>query len=431
MKSDWMLLGNNCRFSMDSSVTGLNNNVVVCGGSGSGKTMSVTEPRLLETKNQSLIVTVTKRRIVEKYMDVFKQRGYEVLDLNLSEPEKSTIAFDPLAGLTEESDIHHLAKCIVQENDERIGKDPFWNNAAISLLCAEIGYLRFKNPKATLAEVLDFNDKLMLIPAPRNSDSYYTPLDEDFEWLEKEAPKHYAALCWKSFRVLPQTTAGSVSGILNTALSSMFTTKVRDMMARGEAVDIERLASVKTVLFITSSAVNPALHRFVNVFYSRAFARLFEFAEKQPDGKLPIPVQVICDDFATGSRVADFPEYISIFREKQLSVMLLIQSESQLKNMYGDRNATTIIDNCDTYLYMGGMDLETANAVNCRIDSSIEEVLEMPIGQMYVFRRGCHPQLTTRYDILQDERYRKITAHYEEMVQRKLAEEEKHRKPKL
>ena len=131
------------------------------------------------------------------------------------------------------------------------------------------------------------------------------------------------------------------------------------MISSKDKVEFEEIANRKTVLFITTSAVNPSLNCYTNMCFSQMFKQLFEYAESLPSGKLPIPVSVFADDFATSSRILNFPEYISIFREKQISVMLLLQSEAQLERMYGYEDAVTIIDNCDTYVYMGGMNLKT------------------------------------------------------------------------
>ena len=110
-------------------------------------------------------------------------------------------------------------------------------------------------------------------------------------------------------------------------------------------------------------------------------------------------VQVICDDFATGCKVPEFQELISIFREKRIGVTLLIQSESQLAAMYGAKNAITIINNCDTYVYLGGMDLKTSENISKRLNIPLHEVLNMPIGREYVFRRGQEPIKTERYSL--------------------------------
>jgi type IV secretory pathway TraG/TraD family ATPase VirD4 len=129
------------------------------------------------------------------------------------------------------------------------------------------------------------------------------------------------------------------------------------------------------------------------------FKTLFEKAEETENGKLPYPVQIICDDFATGCKVPNFQELISIFREKRIGVTLLIQSESQLDAMYERRNAITIVNNCDTYVYLGGMDLKTCESISKRIDIPCNEVLNMPIGKEYVFRRGQGPIITERYSL--------------------------------
>jgi len=191
---------------------------------------------------------------------------------------------------------------------------------------------------------------------------------------------------------------------------------LRKMIASKNRVDFERLADHKTILFITTSAVNPVLNCFINMFYAQMFKQLFEYAESLPSGKLPIPVSVLADDFATGSRILNFPEYISIFREKQISVMLLLQSEAQLERMYGYEDAVTIIDNCDTYVYMGGMNLKTCRSISERLNMPLEDVLYMPLGQEVIFRRGQRPILTQRYNILQDKEYQRITQEYEKRL---------------
>ena len=218
--------------------------------------------------------------------------------------------------------------------------------------------------------------------------------------------------CWKSFKNLPIKTAGCVFGTLNTTIDTIFSPELRKMMATKKKVDFEQMATKKTILFVTTSAVNPALHCFVNMFYAQAFKQLFEYAENRPDGVLPIPVHVLCDDFATGSRVLNFPEYISIFREKGISVTLLLQSESQLEQMYGTDNATTIINNCDSYIYLGGMDLRTAQNISLRLNAPLDEVLYMSIGQEVLFRRGQRPIITRRYDIQKNDIYQKVTKDY-------------------
>ena len=411
MEKERVILGENCCYSSDCNETGLNNNIIVCGGSGSGKTMSISEPRLLETKTSSLISTVTKRRIVTKYMPLFKERGYNVLDLNFVNPIESTCSYDPLKYVASYSDITFLAKSIVKADPQkdRSSADPYWDEAAISLLSAEIAYILMTNDKATFADVLELHDSLTI---DEGGSTIRTSLDDQFDYMASEYPTCFAVSCWKSFKSLPIKTAGCVFGTLNTTIDTIFSPELREMMVTKPLVDFELMATEKTILFVTTSAVNPALHCFVNMFYAQAFKQLFEYAESSQNGVLPVPVHVLCDDFATGGRVLNFAEYISIFREKRISVTLLLQSESQLEQMYGTGNATTIINNCDSYIYLGGMDIKTAQNISLRLNVPIDEVLYMPIGQEIIFRRGQRPIITRRYDIQKDELYKRITNDY-------------------
>ena len=217
-----------------------------------------------------------------------------------------------------------------------------------------------------------------------------TSYDRQFELLELADPSCFAVRCWKSFQQLPIRTSSCVFGALNTTIDSVFGKEIRTMFCKEKKVNFEHLASGKTLLFVTTSPVNPALNCVINLFYGHAFKELFEFAEDRPDGKLPVPVHLLADDFATGCPVPLFDEYISIFREKQISVTLLIQSESQLQALYGDR-AVTIINNCDSYVFMGSMDLQTARNISLRADLPLEEVLYMPVGRQILFRRGQKP----------------------------------------
>ena len=181
-------------------------------------------------------------------------------------------------------------------------------------------------------------------------------------------------------------------------------------------IDYERLAQNRTALFVTSSPVNPSLHCFINMFYAHTFKQLFEFAEEQPDGKLPIPVHLLADDFGTGCPVPLFDQYISIFREKQISVTIVIQSESQLYSLYGSNEATTIINNCDSYVFFGSNDLYTAKNISIRANKTIDECLHMKVGTEILFRRGDKPKIGKRYNIFKNDIYRKVTEEYQQYI---------------
>lgn len=412
MKKEMMILGENCAFSLDSHETGLNNNVLVVGGSGSGKTYSVVEPALLNSSASSVVVTVTKRRIVDRYRPALEKQGYITREINFAFPAKSDVSYDPLAYLHSYSDISDLAQAIMNANPrkEKSHADPYWDEAASSLLAAEIAYVMSTKKDATFADVLEFNERLDLREA---ESGIVTTLDDDFEKLGKADPKNFAVNCWKTFRALPRTTAGCVFSVMNTTLDKLFTDDIRRMIAKKPSVDVLQMGRERTALFVVTSAVNPSLNMLISLFYAQVFKSLFEHAEKLENGCLEVPVRIICDDFATGGRIPDFQDYISVFREKGMSVMLLLQSESQLISLYGENEATTIINNCDTYVYMGGMDLHTAKSVGERLNAPLDEVLWMPVGREIVFRRGQKPVRTMRYHILEDEKYKRLDTNKE------------------
>lgn len=415
--ADQVILGDgeSCVFSTDCNQTGLNNNILVVGGSGSGKTMSIAEPFLLETFRRSIITTVTKRRIVNKYSPLLRSRGYDVWDLDFVHPERGNVAYDPLDYISSYPDITFVARSIVMANPkkEHSNADPYWDEAATSLLAALISYVLMTKDNANFDDVLQMLDNMSF---EESSGQIRTNYDRKFEFLEEKDASNFAVSNWKSFRKLPIKTASCVFGTLNTTVDSVFSPDLRSMFCMKKKVDFERLASKRTALFVTSSPVNPALNCFINMFYGHAFKQLFEFGEEQADGMLPIPVHLLADDFATGCPVPLFDQYISIFREKQISVTLLVQAESQLSSLYTSEQATTIINNCDTYVFMGTNDLATAQNISLRVNKPLEDVLHMKIGNQILFRRGSKPKIGKRYNILENENYRQVTVVYEKSI---------------
>lgn len=419
-ETDRLILGDgdHCIFSSDSKKTGLNNNILVIGTSGCGKTVSIMEPRFLETYCKSLIATVTKRRIVKKYSMLMKKRGYKVWDLNFVHPAVGNCGFDPLLYVASYNDIRFLARSIVLANPQKTksNADPYWDDGAVSLLCAEISYMLMTKKNPTFADVLDFHSKLIF---EEKNGVISTNYDRKFEYLAERDPSCFAVSCWKSFKQLPIKTASCIFSALNTTIDTIFTPELKEMFRMRRIVDFEKLASEKVVLFVTTSPVNPSLNSFVSMFYGTMFKDLFEFAESQPDGRLPVPVDVLCDDFATGCPVNMFEQYVSIFREKGLSATILIQSESQLSSLYERDKATTIINNMDTIVFLGSMDLETGRSISMRANRPLEDILYMPIGSEIIFRRGMKPIFTKRYNIFENDMYKQATEEYEQYVSRK------------
>lgn len=418
MKNDVMILGQNAVYSCDTNSTGLNNNVLVVAGTGCGKTMSIMEARLLTTTESSLVVTCTKRQLVDKYTEYFQKLGYEVGEINFCKPQLSTQSYDPMAYVKSYQDIVFLAQSIIKADPQKktaTHVDPYWDQAACTLLSALIAKTMMEKKKANFNDVLECFDRIHLQEA-NSSSAIETGLEEEFCSIARKHPNCFAVTNWNNFISLPIRTAGCVYSTLASTISAIFTPELRKMMCLPNKADFRSLASRKSVLFVTTSAVNPALHSFIATFYGQLFKQLFEYGEEQPDGRLPIDVTVLADEFAVGAPVPNIGQLISVFRAKGISTVLLIQSESQLISLYGEADATTIINNSDTYIFMGGNDLTTAQNISKRVDKPLQDVLYLPLGREYICRRGTRPVETQRYDILNNKKYQEVTKAYENRI---------------
>lgn len=411
-----IFLGKGREYSTDPAVTGINNNIVVVGGSGSGKTMSVMEMKLLRPSLRSMIVNVSKRKLIWKYTRYFQEKGFDVKCLDMSKPMNGDVSFDPLHyihGLDDSIGIQNLAESIVcaRENSRAVN-EAFWDMCAMHLLMAEIYYVMTLDRHATLADVLKYHDDLHIEEDTKNY-GFTTNHDADFAALPQNNP---AIPCWNTFRQAPFTTASSIYVSLNSPLQTMFPASYRKSMQAKPQIDACSMAEHPSILFVYTSPVNKELHTVANLFMSFAIQDLYNFAESRRSGTLPVPIDLVFDDFACGSKVRKFPELISIFREKGISTTIMLQSEDQLSAMYGAADARIILDNCDTYLYMGGMNAGNASNVAWRCNLPAEVILALKIGKEVLFRRGETPQVLDRYDITNDPEYQKLTARFNQWI---------------
>ena len=412
-----MILGNNCIYSGNPKETGLNRNVLIVGGTGSGKTVSYVEPVLMETlrveKPNNKILILTKRDLAEKYIPLYENAGFKVYDLDFSNPEKGNCCYDPLAYVKSEEDISDLCHSIVMANErkEHSMADPFWDDSSEQLLGAETGVTLMTKDNPTFADVLDLHFSLKI---EESGCDINTSLDPIFRKIEKAAPDCYALTCWKTFKEAAPKTAKSIYVSMNPTLRA-FTTSIRNSMRTKPSIDFDKFSSEKSILFITTSPVKKALHGLANIYVSQVISELFTIADECETGVLQIPTDIIFDDFATGAKVSDMPEKLSICRSKGIAFLgILLQSESQLKRMYGEHESTEIIDNCDTYVFFGGNNYDTARSLSLKLNVPLDEILYLPVGRTIIFRRGQRPVFSTRYDIYNDEFYQNITQVHED-----------------
>lgn len=425
-----------CTVSTDCRKTQLNNNIMVVGGSGSGKTTSIVIPNLLHLAHSNAVGVFTKWGMIREVSRVLQRRGYHVSIINFVEPEKSRFGYDPLSYCETEADIKQMAQAIIHEVPGMRNQthDPYWNNAAESILIPVLRYVRNGHYKegSSMKDALKLLDTLVVKESPRKDGGFFEVFEEDDKKQKKEQEQarkkeaedkiyllhkefeHLADtdlvgnVAWASFLHLSNSASATASCVVNSLqvpLQGMFQPDIRRILANRKKFDFRKLMMPRTALFVYLSPVNMSHHRFVGLFYQQLFKALFELAERQPERRLPHPVHVFCDDFATGCHVPDFAGLISIFREKGISSIILLQSESQLEGMYGHSDARTIINNCDTYIYLGGMDYGTCEQVALRMNRSIADVLWMPLGMEVFFRRGQKPIVTKRYDLFTDPVY--------------------------
>lgn len=437
-----------CRFSTDCNITGLNNNVLGVGGSGTGKTMSLMMPMIYNLENSNAIVVHTKKGIYEKTKAVLEKKGYNIIQIDLNEPANSAYGYDPLLQCKTLNDVRDLAHSIAycEHTGDAPPREPFWPQNAEKLIYLVLRYVfeghyekgRSMKEALYLLDYLCYTDDFDVKSDPPIDDEIadYEECEREcahlrgtkhkwknsvsesqrkrWEQINKNYPLHgemrnwyyidrATYIQWKQFLDMSEQTGSSVVGQTTAPLNLMFNSDVRKIVGTDlPQFEIKEFLKPKTIAFISVSPVNMAQHRFISIFYKQIFKDLFELGEKQPNGVLPHHVHVLCDDFATGCKVADFQDLISIFREKGISATMLVQSETQLSQMYGMESAQTIINNCDTYVYMGGMDLYTAANISKRVNHPLDKVLTMPLGQEYFFRRGQKPVITQRYNILRD-----------------------------
>lgn len=415
-KYDDMILADGICSTFDSARTGLNNNVMVIGPPGSGKTFSVTEPQILHSFENSLIVTMTKRRVADKYAFLLSERGYRVAVLDLVHPEKSDAGFDPLDYVTDQADTVDIAKQIINIS-KRYGegaRDPYWDNTAVSLICAEMCGLFEKwmesdeNAAPVMENVLLLHKKLKFTGYDSCGFTRST-LDPFFESLKLANPDSYSAECWSAIQGLTSKTVSCILSTVNTGYAGTFTPKIRRIINL-PSVNIKKFGCEKCALFIITSPVDTSSHAFTNLIYSTVFKELFNFAQECPGYRLPVPVHIICDDFATGAQIPHFTDYISVFRETGISFTILVQSESQLDALYGTMESNTIKTNCDRTVYFGGNDLATCTNIARRMNIPVSAVQNLPIGKVIVLERGTRPVYADRYKILTDPFYKNISS---------------------
>lgn len=333
-----------------------NKNVLVIGGSGSGKTRFYVKPNLMQM-HSSYCVTDPKGTIVIECGKMLEDNGYEIKILNTINFKKS-MKYNPFAYIKSEKDILKLVQTIIANTKgegEKAGED-FWVKAEKLYYTALIGYIYYEAPKeeknfATLLEMIDASE------VREDDENYMNPVDRLFEALEKKNPSHFAVKQYKKYKLAAGKTAKSILISCGARLAPFDIEELRELTKEDE-LDLDTLGDRKTALFVIISDTDDTFNFVVSIMYSQLFNLLCDKADDKYGGRLPIHVRFLLDEFANIGLIPKFEKLIATIRSREISASIILQAQSQLKAIYKD-NADTIVGNCDSTLFLGGKEKTT------------------------------------------------------------------------
>ena len=333
-----------------------NKNVLVIGGSGSGKTRFYVKPNLMQM-HSSYCVTDPKGTIVLECGKMLEDNGYEIKILNTINFKKS-MKYNPFAYIRSEKDILKLVQTIIANTKgegEKAGED-FWVKAEKLYYTALIGYIFYEAPReeknfATLLDMIDASE------VREDDETYMNPIDRLFEALEKREPTHFAVKQYKKYKLAAGKTAKSILISCGARLAPFDIQELRDLMSEDE-LELDTLGDRKTALFVIISDTDDTFNFVVSIMYSQLFNLLCDKADDEYGGRLPVHVRCLLDEFANIGLIPKFEKLIATIRSREISASIILQAQSQLKAIYKD-NADTIVGNCDSTLFLGGKEKTT------------------------------------------------------------------------
>ena len=410
-----------------------NKNVLVIGGSGSGKTRFYVKPNLMQM-HSSYCVTDPKGTIVLECGKMLEDNGYEIKILNTINFKKS-MKYNPFAYLRSEKDILKLVQTIIANTKgegEKAGED-FWVKAEKLYYTALIGYIFYEAPReeknfATLLDMIDASE------VREDDETYMNPIDRLFEALEKKEPTHFAVKQYKKYKLAAGKTAKSILISCGARLAPFDIRELRDLMSEDE-LELDTLGDRKTALFVIISDTDDTFNFVVSIMYSQLFNLLCDKADDEYGGRLPVHVRCLLDEFANIGLIPKFEKLIATIRSREISASIILQAQSQLKAIYKD-NADTIVGNCDSTLFLGGKEKTTlkelsetlgketidlyntsetrsnANSYGLNYQKTGKELMsqdEITVmdGSKCIFQlRGVRPFLSDKFDITKHKNYK-------------------------
>ena len=333
-----------------------NKNILVIGGSGSGKTRFFVKPSLMQM-HSSYVVTDPKGTVLIECGKLLQRGGYRIKVLNTINFKKS-MRYNPFAYLRSEKDILKLVNTIIANtkgDGEKSGED-FWVKSERLFYCALIGYIHYETPEeeknfTTLLEMINASE------AREDDPEFQSPVDLMFERLEEKDPEHFAVRQYKKFLLSAGKTRSSILISCGARLAPFDIRELRELMETDE-MELDTLGDRKTALFVIISDTDDTFNFVVSILYTQLFNLLCDKADDEYGGRLPVHVRCLLDEFANIGQIPKFEKLIATIRSREISASIILQSQSQLKAIYKD-NADTITGNCDTTLFLGGKEKTT------------------------------------------------------------------------
>lgn len=377
-----------------------NKNVLVIGGSGSGKTRFYVKPNLMQM-HSSYCVTDPKGTIVIECGKMLEDNGYEIKILNTINFKKS-MKYNPFAYLRSEKDILKLVQTIIANTKgegEKAGED-FWVKAEKLYYTALIGYIFYEAPR----EEKNFETLLDMIDASEvreDDETYMNPIDRLFEALEKKEPTHFAVKQYKKYKLAAGKTAKSILISCGARLAPFDIQELRDLMKEDE-LELDTLGDRKTALFVIISDTDDTFNFVVSIMYSQLFNLLCDKADDEYGGRLPVHVRCLLDEFANIGLIPKFEKLIATIRSREISASIILQAQSQLKAIYKD-NADTIVGNCDSTLFLGGKEKTTLKELSETLGKETIDLYNTSETRSNANSYGLNYQKTGKELMIQDE----------------------------
>ena len=413
-----------------------NKNILVIGGSGSGKTRFFVKPNLMQM-HSSYVVTDPKGTVLIECGKLLQRGGYKIKVLNTINFKKS-MRYNPFAYIRSEKDILKLVNTIIANtkgDGDKSGED-FWVKAEKLYYTALIGYIWYEAPEAeknftTLLEMINASE------AREDDEDFQNPVDLMFERLEEKDPEHFAVKQYKKYKLAAGKTAKSILISCGARLAPFDIRELRELMETDE-MELDTLGDRKTALFVIISDTDDTFNFVVSILYTQLFNLLCDKADDVYGGRLPVHVRCLLDEFANIGQIPKFEKLIATIRSREISASIILQSQSQLKAIYKD-NADTIVGNCDTTLFLGGKEKTTLKEMSEllgkeTIDSfntsetrsnqksyglnyqklgkelmSQDEIAVMDGGKCILQLRGVRPFFSDKFDITKHPKYKYLS----------------------